>query len=298
MNWLINKKVKVAVHDGHFHPDDVFAVAILSLYLKKPLKIFRTRDERIFKKMEYLLDVGREYNSAKNRFDHHQENVPVRSNGIPYATSGLVWKEFGDKISGSNEVADLIDQKIIQTVDAMDSGVDIHKKIFTDVEPYFFIDYIISLNPSWTESQSDYQEAFEEGVRLVKEMLTVEIKKAQDHLLARKKIDGIYEKTLDKRLIVLDFNCNWKAVVEGYPETLIVVRPVEGDWWASCVSVKGEKFKNRINFPSSWAGKVNNELAKITGVSDAKFCHKNLFMCSAGSKAGAIALAELAINKK
>ena len=34
------KKIKVAVHDGAFHPDDVCSVAILSLFLNKPVKIF------------------------------------------------------------------------------------------------------------------------------------------------------------------------------------------------------------------------------------------------------------------
>ena len=38
----------IAVHDGTFHTDDVFAVAILSLVFKeKQIEIIRTRDESL-----------------------------------------------------------------------------------------------------------------------------------------------------------------------------------------------------------------------------------------------------------
>jgi len=109
MNWLRNKKT-VAVHDGNFHPDDVFSVAILSLYLGYVPKVIRTRDKNIINKADYILDVGQEYDPVKNKFDHHSEGWNFkRSNGILYATCGLIWKEFGLKIAGSKEVFDIID---------------------------------------------------------------------------------------------------------------------------------------------------------------------------------------------
>jgi uncharacterized UPF0160 family protein len=51
-------------------------------------------------------------------------------------------------------------------------------------------------------------------------------------------------------------------------------------------------------FPDSWAGKRDAELVKATGVADAIFCHNNRFMMVAGSKEGALALAELALSSK
>jgi uncharacterized UPF0160 family protein len=55
-------------------------------------------------------------------------------------------------------------------------------------------------------------------------------------------------------------------------------------------------FKNRKDLPQAWAGKVNEELQKITGVADATFCHNARFTCGAGSKEGALALAKLALD--
>jgi uncharacterized UPF0160 family protein len=40
---------------------------------------------------------------------------------------------------------------------------------------------------------------------------------------------------------------------------------------------------------------MNEELAQVTGVADAVFCHNKLFMAVAKSKEGAIKLAELAL---
>jgi len=57
-------------------------------------------------------------------------------------------------------------------------------------------------------------------------------------------------------------------------------------------------FENRKSFPESWAGKRGNELVLATGVSDAIFCHRGRFLTVAGSKEGALALAELATKEK
>ena len=45
-----------------------------------------------------------------------------------------------------------------------------------------------------------------------------------------------------------------------------------------------------------WAGKKDEELQKITGVSDALFAHRKLFMAAAKSKEGALKLAKIALN--
>jgi uncharacterized UPF0160 family protein len=129
-------------------------------------------------------------------------------------------------------------------------------------------------------------------------MLSREIKRAGDYLLSRERIKKIYEQTTDKRIIILDDNYLWRRVLNDLPEPLFVIRPIkEGNLWhVSAVKVRGEKFKNRLNLPLAWGGKSKDELVRITGIPDVLFCHRNLFMCSAGSKKAAIKLAELAIN--
>jgi len=300
MLLFFSKKIKVAVHNETFHSDDVFAVAILSLYLNKPLEIFRTRDPKILSKMDYVLDVGREYNPKENKFDHHQEGWnEKRKNEIPYATSGLVWKEFGLKITGSKEIADKIDEKIIQSIDAEDNGVEIYQTIFDDVSPYQISDYIFSFNPTWIEKNVDPLEYFKNAVMEAERILKREIKKSTDNILGKKIIQEIYKKTKDKRILVLDGSYSCKKTISSYPEPLLIVQQATEDkiWHVNAVNINGFQFKNRLEFPLSWAGKEGNELAKITGVPDAIFCHNKRFMCAVRSKEGAIALAKLAIEE-
>ncbi len=45
-------------------------------------------------------------------------------------------------------------------------------------------------------------------------------------------------------------------------------------------------------------GLRDEELQKITGVEDAVFCHKGLFLAVSKSKEGAVKLAELALSYK
>ena len=295
---VVGKIIKVAVHDGNFHADDVFSVAILALYVKKPLKIFRTRDPKVLSKMDYVLDVGREYSPKDFKFDHHQEGWnEQRDNGILYAASGLLWKEYGEIISGSPEVSKKIDEKIIQTIDAEDNGMDIYKNTMDNVSPYCVADYIFSLNPTWIEKKVDCLKSFENAVEIVKNILQREIKKSTDSLLGKKKVLEIYKNTTDKRILVLDDDYTWKKTIGLYPEPLFVIKQFNEDkkWSVKAVNADGYKFKNRLDFPKHWAGKEGDELVEITGISDAIFCHNGRFMCVAKSKEGAIALAEKAI---
>ena len=67
------------------------------------------------------------------------------------------------------------------------------------------------------------------------------------------------------------------------------------NWRVLAVRKRAESFENKKNLPRSWAGLRDKELQKITGVKDAVFCHRNLFMAVAKSKEGAIALARKAL---
>ncbi len=296
---MFYKKPKVVTHSGTFHPDDITAVAILSLYLDKPIKIIRSRDPKIWATADYIFDVGGEYNPEKNQFDHHQESFTMkRENGITYSSAGLAWKHFGEKVAGSHDVWKKIEEKIIQPFDANDNGIEISKNNFEGVQEYSFGDYLHSFNNTWHEKDRDSLKAFTFAVEEAKKMLQREIQRTKDSLLAEKYVQEIYEKSDDKRLIIFDEVYSWKKVIERHPEPLIVIlqTPESGIWNAYTVPIFGSKFERRIYFPQSWAGKNGKDLAEITGVPDATFCHKGKFIAAAKSKDGAIALAKLALS--
>ncbi len=292
-----NKPI-VVTHSDAFHPDDVMAIAIMSLYLKKPIHIIRSRKPKDWAKADYIFDVGGEFNPKKHKFDHHQASFKLkRKNGVVYSSAGLAWKYYGMKIAGSEEVWKIIDYKIIQPLDAEDNGIEIYKEVIQHVKPFSFFDYIYAFNPTRIEKNVSSLSAFKKAAKECAKMLKREVERIKGSISSDKKVVEIYKKTKDKRIIVFNEDYSWKHVLDKYKEPLFVVSPrPNGAWGLKALRKPGSKFKNRMDMPKSWAAKTGKDLAKITGVPDAIFCHRNLFVAGAKSKEGALALAQLALK--
>ncbi len=302
MAKISNKSKKILVtHDGSFHTDDVFAAATLSILLSKrseAFKIIRTRDSEIIGSGDYVFDLGRVYDENSNKFDHHQKDGAGEREKIPYASFGLVWKKFGEEVADSKEVADIIERKLVMSIDANDNGIDLYKNNFENILPYTINDVFATFSPTSLENlEKDKQ--FVKALALAKEILQREIKKANDQIKITKIIRDFYKKAEDKRLIVIDtpkvsrFEI-WDAL-QDFKEPLFVVYGDKDDW--SIVAMRKNKysFGNRKDFPVSWGGFSYKDLQKITGVKDAVFSHRSLFLAVAESKEGAIALAKQAL---
>ena len=57
-----------------------------------------------------------------------------------------------------------------------------------------------------------------------------------------------------------------------------------------------DTFDARADLPASWAGLRDADLAAVTGVPDAKFCHNGRFIAAAKSYEGIRQLARLALQ--
>jgi uncharacterized UPF0160 family protein len=57
-----------------------------------------------------------------------------------------------------------------------------------------------------------------------------------------------------------------------------------------------DTFDARADLPESWAGLRDADLAAVTGVPDAKFCHNGRFIAAAKSYEGAYAMARQALQ--
>ena len=290
------KKNKILVtHDGVFHSDDLFATATLSILNKGNIKVFRTRDTEIIKKADYVYDVGGEYDSARNLFDHHQQGgAGKRENNVPYASAGLVWKAFGEELCGSKILADKIDKRLIQSIDSIDNGIDLYE-VKGDVPPYTLQDIVFVFRPSWKEEQN-YDKCFAELVPIAVKILNREITKMRDELEAESYVVKAYEEASDKRLIFLESNYPWGETLLSYPEPLYVISSKNGLWRVEAVRKGKYGFENRKPFPEAWAGKRDQELVKTTGVPDAVFCHNGRFLVVAKTKEAVIALAQKALD--
>ena len=289
----------VATHPGNFHADDVFAVAVLGL-VHGPLELVRTRDEALMAAADVRVDIGGRSDPDAGEFDHHQRGgAGERANGIRYASFGLVWSHFGAALAGSEEAAEAIDERLVQGVDANDTGQTISQALIGSIRPMTVSGVIGAMNPAWDEELTPAQEdeRFREAVALATSILERELAGARAYRRALELVRGAISRASDPRIIELDRKLPWhETVVTTAPEALFVIYPKTDGWSLQAVPVELGEFANRLDLPASWAGLSGDELAAVTGVADAVFVHSKRFYASAGSRDGILAMAELALD--
>ncbi len=284
----------VVTHNGSFHADDVFSIAAFQLLFGKDINVVRTRDEEIIAKADYVVDVGSVYDPMNNRYDHHQVNAPVRENGIPYSGFGLIWKHFGEEICGSTEVAQKIDEKLCWAIDLGDNGISTWELGKYDIAPLEW-DGIVKAWQADPTSDEDMDTQFLQVVEFVRSYLQRLIQKAKSKIVQRQKAVELYETSESKDILVSEEYLPRSLFVE-YPDVNVVVFPKSdtNQWIATAVEVDSVGFATKVSFPAEWAGLRDAELATVSGIPDAVFCHKNCHLFVAGSKEGALAAAKQA----
>ena len=297
-NKTSNGTKKIVTHSGNFHTDEVFASAVLAILNDGDVEIIRSRDPEVWAQGDFVVDVGGIYDSSIGRFDHHQQGgAGVRENGIPYSSFGLVWKEYGEQVSGSAYVMRVLDKRLVQPGDAGDNG-DETFSVRGEVAPYILQDVVSAFRPGWNETRTE-DEGFFEAVDVAKKILAREIVRTRTEEEGKQHAEEAYVRAEDKRIIILDDHYPWYEALGTKPEPLFVVKPDRGlgnKWKLEAVRSDVHSFKNRKDLPKTWAGKSGKELADISGVADALFCHNKLFIAVAGSKEGALALAQIAVD--
>jgi uncharacterized UPF0160 family protein len=292
--------MKVATHDGSFHADEVFALAALSL-LGEPLRITRTRDRDAQAAADVRVDVGFASDPATGDFDHHQKGgAGERPNGIRYASFGLVWRAYGARLCGGDaEVAARVDQSLVQGVDANDTGQAVVAPILDGVRPMTVSGVIGGLNRRWDEDLSPQEERarFDEALALAAPIVAREIASAAGQQRATRIVADAVARARDPRVIELDRDVPWKEVVVATaPDALFVAYPKRQGWGLEAVPRELGSFVNRRDLPEAWAGLDGPDLARLSGVEDAVFCHAKRFLVVARSREGIAALAEQALR--
>jgi uncharacterized UPF0160 family protein len=300
---LFNKKKILVTHNGSFHTDDLFAMATLSILHNGDVKIIRTRDSNVIAKGDYVCDVGGIYDPETNRFDHHQKGgAGTRPNGIPYSSFGLVWNKYGEKICGGKEVADFIDKKIVQPIDAHDNGFDISVP-HLDVFSYSAEQIFLANSPTWKENNNfSMDKIFQKEVKKIIPLLLREIEVAKADVEGKNLIIKAYTESKNKRVIILNNSFPRYLIQDTLPlfsEPIYFIYPSgHGDSWkVEAVRENLTTLRSRKLFPESWRGLMNEDskLKELSGVSDIIFCHQSGFFLHVKTKEGAIALAQKAL---
>jgi uncharacterized UPF0160 family protein len=313
--------VVIATHNGAHHADDVFGVAILQL-LHADATLVRTRDPEIIAKADFAVDVGGVWDPAAGRFDHHQKGFDgKRPSGVVYASAGLVWQAHGKTLIAAymenlsaehvTQVHQLIDDELVQHLDMADTGAAV------GAPGYFGLSALLSaFNTSRTEEQNvrkfagdskefaqsllarAKQDQFQEAVRFVQALVVRLMEQFGDELMGADTVRNAQLVAEGQILVLPESGLSWEKVVcLEMPNVLFVVYPdsTDSQFQVRTVPVEPQSFKARKDLPVAWAGLRDKGLAEVCGVADAVFCHNGRFIGGAGSQAGAVKMAELAL---
>jgi uncharacterized UPF0160 family protein len=289
----------IATHDGSFHADEVFAIAALGL-LGDPIDVVRTRDRDVLAKADRRVDVGFRDDASTGDFDHHQRGFEgARANGVGYASFGLVWREYGARVcAGDQAVADAVDETLVQSVDANDTGQRLTQSLVDGVRPMTIGSIIGGFNARWDETLTPEQERgrFDAAVALAQDILAREVASAASGRRAERIVREAIAAAADPRVVELPANVPWKQVlVPEAPDALFVIYPKRQGFGLEAVPGEPGSFENRRDLPAAWAGLEGADLVAATGVEEALFCHAKRFLAVARSHAAIERLAELAL---
>lgn len=308
---LLNKdKVVLVTHNGRFHSDDVASYAILNK-LFPVNEIHRTRDVEMIQNADIVFDVG------GGRFDHHMIDKKYRECGLPYASIGLIWEEFGrdfvanvfadyKDVSGIDYGDDDIDyvwkrfdDEFVKPIDAGDNGVDSVEVIAA--EPYSVCKIVNKFNVTSLLSHVSEFGRFIEASEFVSNMVLRLMEHLVSEALNLRKFKEVFDRREDSRYVILDDELEWDRVVyevDVDEELLYVVYPYKsvGEYRIQVVRKNVNTYEARKDLPRHWGGLRDEELANVTGVSDAVFCHTGLFLGVAKSKEGVLKLLDIALG--
>ncbi|KAL2264445.1 hypothetical protein VTK26DRAFT_10 [Humicola hyalothermophila] len=133
-----NGAIVIGTHNGHFHADEALAVYMLRKHVPAyaGARLVRTRDPKLLDECHTVVDVGGEYEPARNRYDHHQRSFatcfPDRQTRL--SSAGLVYLHFGRGIiarrlgqpEDSEQVGTVwrkLYESFIEALDAHDNGI-------------------------------------------------------------------------------------------------------------------------------------------------------------------------------
>lgn len=279
---------KFVTHAGNFHADDVFSTVFMSK-LFGDITVIRLKDYEDNNDSKIAYDIGR------GRFDHHQAGYDKKhDNGIHYCGFGLLWQEYGIEylkklnVTNPEDVFKVFDYLLVTNIDAFDNG---EVEIAKDFNVYTIPSLIEMLRPQ-IDTNEDEDECFLKACHLAEFLFDKIMEEAIIKANVINKVRNLAS-TIQNKILVLDKFIPYEyAIFYLNLDVDFVIYPSNRNGYAAkTVPTFYHGFKSRKTFKKEWAGLRDEELAKVSGIKTARFCHNKLFLFVADTKEDAIAAA-------
>lgn len=249
---------KLYTHAGCFHADEVFSLALFRLIgcEAECLRVNKLPD--ILSNTELAFDIG------FGKYDHHQQTKKERGNGVPYASFGLLLRDYYPALGLNESQYEHLDRTFAQGLDSRDNGLSSDNQIAQAIH---------LMNPNWDEDQSPEanQAAFDTAVAMAITILDRQVQRILSYDRAKMKAEQALD-TLDNGVVYLEQYAPIGEYLKFSHEAKWVCYPSRGGWTLmNLPSFNGVKAR----LPKIFCGKPTELLPR--GMT---FCHRGGFLAS------------------
>ena len=297
----------LVTHSGGFHADELLSTVILTR-LFPDAELVRSRDKAWITPGEgrIIYDVGGQFDAAARIFDHHQRPNPLREDGQPYSSFGLIWAQYGRDYLRTMDVPERdieaihgsFDRGFVLPVDLLDNGAVNAAEagpLFAGLTLPVLLE---SLKPVFDDREDGADDrAFRDALPVARAFVEAQINRKAAKYRAEAMVMAAIEAAGDRRVLELPMGMPFRAGVEaaGAAHLLFVVHPRGTDWALTTIRTGDDTFDNRADLPAAWAGLTDGALEQASGVTGAKFCHNGRFIAVAASREAVLEMADLAV---
>jgi uncharacterized UPF0160 family protein len=295
-------------HSGGFHADELLSSVVLT-QLFPEADVLRTRDRQWITPAadKVIYDVGGVFDADAQIFDHHQRPGPLREDGQPFSSFGLIWAQYGRAYLAAMEVPaeDIeaihgkFDGRFVLPIDLLDNGA-MEPSVAGPLSNLTLPALLGSLKPVFDDpSPTADDDAFFAALPIARSFVEAQIHTLAAKARAHSIVLAAIADAGTSPILELPMGMPYGAALDqaGADHILFVVTPRGGDWTIGGIKLSNDTFEQRADLPAAWAGLTDAALEAASGVTGAKFCHNARFIAVANSREAILAMAEIAVKE-
>ena len=283
--------MRIQTHDGLFHADEVFAIALLKIIFKD-IQVIRSRSFN-YNDIDLYIDIGNDFDNIK-LFDHHFKDFDEyhdNNKQLPKASFGLIYDKYINQLITDERAINKIRVQLVIPIDAHDNNVKFNRIKDVLYIPYSVSNIISSFNNKDVRNNDDnFNTAVEFATTILNNLIenTIETLKGED-----KVIEFFNQTNSDTNYIVFDKYYNYSNVIRDpkYNHIKHIIFPEANQYRAICIK-DPQTQDNKCPFPEEWSGLSNNDLEKVTKIPGSVFVHRGRFLAINKTLDGIIKMVE------
>ncbi|WIY24797.1 MYG1 family protein [Parasedimentitalea psychrophila] len=297
----------LVTHSGGFHADELLSSAVLTRLFPQA-ELLRNRDRQWVTPAAHkiIFDVGGAYDGEAQIFDHHQRPGPLRGDGQPFSSFGLIWAHYGRAYLAAMDVPrddveaihSKFDTKFVLPIDLLDNGA-MEPSVAGPLSILTLPALLGSLKPVFDDpSPTADDDAFFAALPIARRFVEAQIR----NLAAKARAQGIVIEAIAKAgtspILELPMGMPYRSALDQAEadHMLFVIHPRGDDWTLNGIKLSNDTFNQRADLPAAWAGLTDTGLEDVSGVKGAKFCHTARFIAVASTREAILEMAEIAVQ--